>query len=111
MGMGIINNISLIIIEGPSQTAAIENSDQTDMELAEQIMELNEQIESMESRLEIEQKMGELNEKISQLLATLAEQLGRQDVPEGRRTMRAIGYFRRSRRLLETKIHDRESTE
>jgi hypothetical protein len=70
------------------------------------MMELNEFIEEMEDQGQIKQKMAELDAEIECLLAQLSEELARREVVAGRRTMRRISYFRRSRRLLEAKVRE-----
>lgn len=69
-------------------------------------MELNEQIEALDSRQQIDAKMVEVDTEIQRLFGILREQLTQKDVATGKKTMQRIGFFRRSRRLLEKIIRE-----
>ena len=72
------------------------------------MMELNELIDGLEDRRQIFEKIAEIDEQIQRLLKKLAEELEEKNIKEGKETMRRIGYFRRSRRLLNKKISNEE---
>jgi hypothetical protein len=72
------------------------------------MMELNELIDGLEDEHQIYEKIAEIDEQIQRLLEKLANELGEKRIKEGKETMRRIGYFRRSRRLLNKKINNEE---